>query len=154
MPQPSGPRRRKTRSRHLVLLSRNYEYSAFTLKKDWSCYQSMSLEFRYDFGEVLGTQNFLTCRSASIYCVLCLNPIKGTFNICTLTRTHTSIHLSIQHGISSQILTYIYHSNQPILAYIYHGKQPYYHTIYHGKQLIQNKAASVHGRNTNMAKFK
>ena len=92
----------------------------------------MGLEFRYDFGKVLGTQNRQTRRSASTYCVLRLNPIKGTFNICTLTHTHTSIHLSIQHGISSQTLAY----------------------IYHGKQLIQNKAASVHGRNTNIAKFK
>ena len=68
------------RSRHLVLWSRNHEYSALTWK-DWSYYQSMGSEFRYNFGKVLGTQNCLTRGLASTYYVLRLNPIKGIFNI-------------------------------------------------------------------------
>ena len=42
------------------------------------------------------------------------------------THTHTSIHLSIQHNISSQDLTFIYHSHQPTLAYIYCTWHPFY----------------------------
>ena len=41
----------------------------------------MGLEFRYDFGKVLDTQNGLTLELASSHCVLCLNPIKGRLNI-------------------------------------------------------------------------
>ena len=89
--------RENTRSRHLVLWSRNHEYSALTWK-DQSYYQSMGSKFRYGLGKVLGTQNYPTCGSASIYCVLCLNPIKGTFNMAykhthTHTHTHTYTHI-------------------------------------------------------------
>ena len=43
--------------------------------------RDMSLKLRYGFEKVLGTQNRPTLRLASSYCVLCLNPIKGTLNI-------------------------------------------------------------------------
>ena len=43
--------------------------------------RDMGSEFKYDFGKVLGTQNRPTLRFASSHCVLCLNPIKGIFNI-------------------------------------------------------------------------
>ena len=58
-------------------------------------------------------------------------------------------HLSIQYDISSQTLTYIYHGNHLIttLAYIYHDKP-----LIQGSK--QNKAASIHGRITNMARSK
>ena len=39
-------------------------------------------EIRYGLGKVLGTQNRPTLRLASHHCVLCLNPIKSTFNTC------------------------------------------------------------------------
>ena len=54
----------------------------------------MSLELRYGFGKVLGTQNRLTLRLTSHHCVLCLNPIKGIINIVILTHTHTSTCLT------------------------------------------------------------
>ena len=59
----------------------------------------MGLEFRFILGKVLGTQNRPTLRLVSHHCVLCLNLIKNMFNTCIYTHTHTSIHLSIQHGI-------------------------------------------------------
>ena len=75
-----------------------------------SYYQNMGSEFRYGFGKVLGTQNFLTRGSASSHCVLRLNPIKDIFHIVILTLTHTSIHLSIQHETNHpKTLTCIYH---------------------------------------------
>ena len=43
--------------------------------------ESIGTEFRYNFGKVLDTQNHPTHGPTSIHCVLCLNPIKGTFNI-------------------------------------------------------------------------
>ena len=68
----------------------------------------MGSEFWYDFGNVLSTQNHPNRGSTFTHCVLHLNFIKGTFSISFYTRTYISILLSIQHGISSQILTYIY----------------------------------------------
>ena len=44
--------------------------------------KDMSSELRYGLGKVLGTQNRLTLRLASLHCVYCLNPIKGTLNTC------------------------------------------------------------------------
>ena len=84
----------KKRSRHLVLWSRNHKYGSLTWK-DRSSYQSISSEFRYDFGKVLGTQNRPTRGSASIHYILCLNLIKGMFNIAFYTHTHTNMHLTI-----------------------------------------------------------
>ena len=59
----------------------------------------MGLEIRYTLGKVLGIQDCLTLRLASHHCVLHPNLIKNKFNTCIYTLTHTSIHLSIQHGI-------------------------------------------------------
>ena len=71
----------------------------------------MGLEFRYRFRNVLGTQNCPTHGLASIHCVLHLNLIKGTFNICILySHTHTSIHLEINMAFHPKTLTYIYHA--------------------------------------------
>ena len=78
----------KKMSFHLVLWSRNHEYSTLTLK-DRSYYQSMGSEFKYDFGKVLGTQNCSTRGLASTFCVLRLNLIKGIFDIAFYTHTHT-----------------------------------------------------------------
>ena len=50
--------------------------------------KDMGSELRYGFENVLGTQNCLTLRLASSHCVLCLNLIKGTFNISSIL-THT-----------------------------------------------------------------
>ena len=61
--------------------------------------RDMGSEFRYVLGKVIGTQDCPILRLASHHCVLCLNLDKIMFNTCILTHTHTSIHLSIQHGI-------------------------------------------------------
>ena len=53
---------------------------SFSRKDFWSYYQSMGSEFRYVFGKVLGTQDYLTLRLASHHCVLCFNFIKNMFN--------------------------------------------------------------------------
>ena len=51
--------------------------------------QSIGLEFMYSFGKVLGTQNYPALGLISSHCILCLNPIKGTFNIVfILSHTH------------------------------------------------------------------
>ena len=61
--------------------------------------RDMGSKFRYVLGKVLGTQDRPTLRLASHHYVLRLNLIKNMFNTCIYTHTHTSIHLSIQHGI-------------------------------------------------------
>ena len=61
--------------------------------------KDMGSEFRYALGKVLRTQDRPTLRLASHHCVLCLNHDKNMFNTCTLTHTHTSIHLSKQSSI-------------------------------------------------------
>ena len=98
------------RSRHLVIWSRNHKYSVLLKKDHWSYYQSISSEFRYVLRKVLGTQDCPTLRLASHLYVLRLNLIKNMFNTCIFTHTHTSIHLSIQHGI--------FHSKQNILIHL------------------------------------
>jgi len=60
---------------------------------------------------VLGSQNRSTYGLASTHFFLRLNLIKGTFNIAFYTHTHTSI----QHEISSEILTYISHASYIII---------------------------------------
>ena len=80
---------------------------------------------------MLGTQDRLTHGSASTHCVLCLNHVKGIFNIVFYTHTHTSIHLSIQHSISSQILTYIYHGIASHISYL--RQQPNKHVSHRQK---------------------
>ena len=90
-PQPNGPGQRKKMSCHLVLYFRTHKYSAL-MWKDQFYYQSMGSEFIYDFGKVLGTQNYPTRESASTHCVLHLNLIKYTFNIAFYTHTHTHQH--------------------------------------------------------------
>ena len=77
---------KKTRSRHLVLWSRNHKYSAF-IWKDCSYYQTMGSKFRYGLGKVLGTQNRPSRGLVFTHCVLHLNPIKGTFNIASYGAT-------------------------------------------------------------------
>ena len=64
--------------------------------------RDMDSEFRYALGKVLDTQDRPTLRLASHHCVLHFNLIKNIFNICIYTHTHTSIYLSIQHGIIIQ----------------------------------------------------
>ena len=105
----------KKRSRHLVLWFRNHVYSAIKWN-NWSYYQRMDSEFRYDFGKVLSTQNYPTHRSASTHCVLRLNLIKDMFNIASKTHIHTSIHIRIQHGIYPTLIHSIkpYHSSSNI----------------------------------------
>ena len=93
-PRPNGPGQRKKMSCHLVLYFRNHKYSAL-MQKDQSYQQSMGSEFIYDFGKVLGTQNYPTRGSASTHYVLCLNPIKGLFNLHLNTHTHTHKHTSM-----------------------------------------------------------
>ena len=98
-----------SRSRHLVFQwFRNHTYSVLSRKVLWSYYQSMSSEFRYALRKVLGTQDRPTLRLASYRCVLRLNLIKNNFNTCILTHAHTSIHLSIQHGIFHPKTTYLF----------------------------------------------
>ena len=46
--------------------------------------KDMGSELRYGLRKALGTQNHPTLRLASSCCVLCLNLIKGTFNIVIL----------------------------------------------------------------------
>ena len=93
---------KKYRSCHLVIWSRNREYSVLSRKDLWSYCQSMGSEFRYALRKVLGTQDRPTLRLATHHCVLCPNLIKNVFNTCIYTHTHISIHLSVQHGILSQ----------------------------------------------------
>ena len=59
----------------------------------------MGSEFWYALGKVLGTQDRSTLRLASHCCVLRLNLIKKIFNTYILTHTHTSMHLTYNHGI-------------------------------------------------------
>ena len=54
--------------------------------------KNMGSELRYSFGKVLSTQNRSTLRLASSHCVLCLNHIKGTFNIASIL-THTLAYI-------------------------------------------------------------
>ena len=69
--------------------------------------RDMSLELRYSLGKVLSTQNRPTRRLASSDCVLCLNTIKGTFNIASIL-THASIHLTINMtSIIPNLITHI-----------------------------------------------
>ena len=97
--------------------------------------KDISSELRYGFGNALGTQNRLTLSLASSYFVLCLNPIKGTFNIVSIlthTHTHTNIHLAVNMAsiipkrpnihLSWHLLTFAYHgiSNQPSIHLIMH----------------------------------
>ena len=72
--------------------------------------QSTGSEFRYGFRKVLGNQNYPTYGLPSTHCILCLNLIKGTFNIVFYTFTHASIHLVINIEFHSKTLTYIYHA--------------------------------------------
>ena len=46
--------------------------------------KDMDSKLRYNLGKVLDTQNCLALSLASSYCVLCLNPIKGTLNIASM----------------------------------------------------------------------
>ena len=64
----------------------------------------MDLEFRYDFGKVLGTQNHSTYGLASSHCVLHLNLIKGMFNIVFYTHTHTHTNMHLKINMASNIL--------------------------------------------------
>ena len=50
--------------------------------------RDMGSELRYSLRKVLSTQNCPTLRLASSHCVLCLNPIKGMFNI-IIRNSHT-----------------------------------------------------------------
>ena len=99
--------REKCRSRHLVIWSRNHEYSVLSRKDLWSYYQSMSAEFRNALGKVLVTQDSPTLRLASHHCVLRFNLIKNMFNTCIYTHIHTSIHLNIQSWHHSSQNTYL-----------------------------------------------
>lgn len=54
--------------------------------------RDMGSELRYGLRKVLGIQYHPTLRLASSYCVLCLNPIKGTFNIASIL-THTLAYI-------------------------------------------------------------
>ena len=54
--------------------------------------RDMGSKLRYSFRKLLGTQNRPTLRLASSHCVLCLNPIKGTFNIASIL-THTLAYI-------------------------------------------------------------
>ena len=102
-----GCKRKKCQSYHLVIWSRNHEYSVLSRKDLSSYYQSMGLEFRYALGKVLGIQDHQALRLASRHCVLRPNLIKNMFNTCIYTHTHTSIHLSIQSWHHSSQNTYL-----------------------------------------------
>ena len=54
--------------------------------------RDMDSDLRYGLGKVLETQNRPTLRLVSSHCVLCLNPIKGTFNIASIL-THTLAYI-------------------------------------------------------------
>ena len=97
-----GVREKECWSCHLVIWSRNHEYSVISRKGLWSYYQSMSSEFRNSIGKVLGTKDLPTLRLTSHHCVLCPNLIKNIFNTCIYTHTYTNIHLSIPSNHSSQ----------------------------------------------------
>ena len=77
--------------RHLVIWSRNHEYSILMRNDLRSYYQSLGSKFRYILGKVLGTQDRPTLRLASHHCVLCFNPIKNHLNTCILD-SHTHSH--------------------------------------------------------------
>ena len=133
---------RETRSHHLVLWSRNHEYSTPTWK-DWSYYQSMGSKFRYGLGKVLGTQNRLTHESALIHCVLRLNLIKGIryFILKTHSNTHTHTHTHT-HKHTSKHTTWHFIPN---LTYIYNA---YHHITNPSIHLscFSSHVASYHGR--------
>ena len=91
-------------------------------------YHSTCPEFSYGDGKVLSIQPHPTCGSASTSCVLCLNLIKGTFNIVILdSHTLAYIQQSTWH-FHLQTPTYIYHAYHiSNLTYIYHAShiKPY-----------------------------
>ena len=62
-------------------------------------------------GKVLGTQDCLTHGSASTHCVLCLNLVKGKFNIyhSRLTDTLTCIQHTIWHFIPNPNIHLLWH---------------------------------------------
>ena len=76
-------------SHHLVIWSRNHEYSILSRKGLWSYYQSLGSKLRYVLGKVLGTQDRPTLRLALHHCVLYLNLIKNILKTCIYTHTHT-----------------------------------------------------------------
>ena len=68
----------------------------------------MGSENRYALGKVLGTQDCPTLKLAFHHCVLCLNFIKNNVNTCILnSHTHTSMHLTYNHGIFIPKQTYL-----------------------------------------------
>ena len=92
-----------------------------------------------------GTQPYLTRGSASTHCVLCLNPIEGTFNIVFLdSHTHTSINLAIKLAFSSQNPNI--HLSCNSTHHIQGSKQTYHiqgrniDTLRLNKQIITSKA--------------
>ena len=86
---------------HLVIWSRNHEYSVLS---------SLGSEFRYALGNVLGTQDCPILRLASHHCVLYLNSIKNHLNTCILdshTHTHNNMHLA-NNMASLTLKTYLF----------------------------------------------
>jgi len=76
----------------------------------------MGSKFKYRDGKVLGTQPHPLVGRLLLIVFYVLISLKTYFNIVILnSHTHTSIHLNIQHDISSQTLTYIYHSSHIII---------------------------------------
>ena len=85
------------------------------------------------FWNVLGTQNRPTCRSASNYCVLHLNLIKGIFKFEFYTHTHQH-ESNNQHSINHpQTPTYTYHGNP---------YQTQHASIMHAYYIISSNAAN------------
>ena len=91
-----------------------------------------------------------TLKLAPHHYVSCLNLDKFMFNTCFLTHTHTSIHLSIQHGIiHPKTHTYPFikhkepnHTHIQMLAFIQHMKTVSYHTSKTRQQLNHGSKVS------------
>ena len=80
--------------------SRNHIYSILSRKELLILLPEIWVRSLGTFLEkVLDTQDRPTLMLASHHCVLRLKLIKNIFNTCILTHAHTSIRLSIQHGI-------------------------------------------------------
>ena len=83
----------ETRSRHLVLWSRNHAYSTLTWK-DQSYYQCMGSEFRYSLGKVIGTQDHPTRGQLPLIVsyVLILLKAHSRLHLNTHTHQHATWH--------------------------------------------------------------
>ena len=129
-PWPSGLERRNIRSCHLVLWSRNHEYSPLREMTDL-----IVRVWVRSLGTILGRcQAPKTARPVGrlpliLSYVLILLKAHLALHLNTHIRQHTSKETTWHFNLT---LTFIYHAHQPTLAFIYQGIS--YHTVQGSKK--------------------